>query len=130
MKMNRTPTKVKWKNTFPFYIVFQVLKVFLIKRSKNSHQIFFCLLFLLAFTSADIIFHKFLELHSTLSEKSIFVTNFSFLNDSLNPFPLSHPLNGQNLLRVTKVFCRCSLKCCPNFFKLKTEISFWKQKKC
>ena len=48
------------KNTCPFYIVFYLL------------------LFLLAFTSADIIFHKFSELHSTLSEKKIFVTNFSF----------------------------------------------------
>ena len=41
------------------------------------------LLFLLAFASADIIFHKFLELHSTLSEKKIFVMNFPFLTDSL-----------------------------------------------
>ena len=39
----------------------------------------------IAFTSADIIFHKFLELHST-SDKKIFVTNFPFLMDSLtNP---------------------------------------------
>ena len=38
---------------------------------------------LLAFTLADIIFHKFLELHSTLPEKKIFVTNFPFLMDLL-----------------------------------------------
>ena len=49
------------KNTCPFYIVFYLL------------------LFLLAFTLADIIFQKFLKLHTTLSEKKIFVTNFSFL---------------------------------------------------
>ena len=50
------------------------------KRTKDrATKIFYLLLFLLAFTSADIIFHKFLELHSTLSEKKIFVTNFSFL---------------------------------------------------
>ena len=42
-------------------------------------------MFLLACTSADIIFHKILELHSTLSEKNIFVTNFPFLTDSLKP---------------------------------------------
>ena len=48
-----------------------------------NHQIFYFLLFLLAFTSADLIFHKFLELHSTLPEKEIFVTNFHFLTDSL-----------------------------------------------
>ena len=41
------------------------------------------MLLLLAFTLADIIFHKFLELHSTLSEKRIFVTNFPFLMDLL-----------------------------------------------
>ena len=35
---------------------------------RYSHQIFYFFL-LLAFASADIISHKFLELHSTLSEK-------------------------------------------------------------
>ena len=46
------------------------------------------LLLLLAFTSADINFYKFLEPHSTLSEKKI-VTNFPFLMDS--PPPPSPP---------------------------------------
>ena len=41
----------------------------------------------LAFTSADIIFHNILELHSTLTDKKIFVANFPFLTDSL-----THPL--------------------------------------
>ena len=45
---------------------------------EQSNQIFFFLLFLLAFTSANIIFHKFLELHSVLLVKKIFVTNFLF----------------------------------------------------
>ena len=62
------------------------------------------LLFLLAFTSADT-FHKFLELHLTLSEKRIFVTTFLFLTNSLNhtqtpPPPYHH---SQNLLSVTKI---------------------------
>ena len=67
--------------------------------TKISHtlQIFYFLLFLLVFTSADIIFHRFLDLHSTLSGKKIFVTNFSFSTVSLNPLP--QPLNSQN------VFC-------------------------
>ena len=56
---------------------------------------------MLAFTSADIIFYKLLELHTSLSEKKIFVTNFPFLTDSLKP---PHPLTGQNPLSVTKVF--------------------------
>ena len=60
------------KNICPFYIEFQVLKVILVKNGKiQPPQIFYFWLFLLvvAFTSADIIFQKFLELHSTLSEK-------------------------------------------------------------
>ena len=65
-------------------------------------QIIHFLLFLLAFTSADIIFHKFLELHSILSEKNISVTNFTFSTDSL--IKLAHPFNDQNLLRMSKVF--------------------------
>ena len=76
------------KNIYPFYILFQSLKVRLIKicmlQPQYSHMIFYFLLFLLAFTSADIIFHKFLELYWTLPEKKIFVTNFPFLTDSLS----------------------------------------------
>ena len=73
IKMNRILTKI-------FYIVLQVLKTLLIEICKIQSLNFY-LLFLWAFTSADIIFHKFLELHSTLSEKKIFVVNFSFLTD-------------------------------------------------
>ena len=51
----------------------------------------------------DIVFPNFLELHSTLSEKKIFVRNFPFLTASLKP-QHPHPLEGQNPLRVTKVF--------------------------
>ena len=32
-------------------------------------------------------FHNFLEHHSTLTDKKIFVTNFPFLTDSLKPSP-------------------------------------------
>ena len=42
-------------------------------------------LFLVVFISFYI-FHKFSELHSTLSAKNIFVTNFSFLTDSITRF--------------------------------------------
>ena len=75
---------------------------------RHSHQILYFLLVLLAFTSANIILYKFLELHSTLSEKEIFNTNFSFLTDSPQP---PQPLNGQNLLSMAKVFRQCSLTC-------------------
>ena len=74
IKMDTISTKIKWEiHVLAFYIVFQVLKVAtsLWKFVRYSHQIFYFLLFLLAFTSADIIFHTFLELHSILSEKDI-----------------------------------------------------------
>ena len=56
-------------------------------------------------------FHNILELHSTLFEKN-FRPKFSFFN-GFTPSPQPHLLNGQNLLNVTKVFCRFSLKCLP-----------------
>ena len=67
-----------------FYIVFQVLKVLLIKIF--SHLIFYFLLLLFDFTSADIFFHKFLELHSTLYVwKNDFRHKFSFFNEFTQP---------------------------------------------
>ena len=67
--------------------------------------------FLLAFTSTDITFHKFLEPYSTLSDKMILVTEFSFFNGFIqtHTLPSLLPLNDQNPLSVTKVFCWCSL---------------------
>ena len=41
-----------------------------------------------------------------LSEKQTFVTNFPFFNRFTQT---PNPLNGQNLLSMTKVFCQCSL---------------------
>ena len=73
------------KNTYPCYNVFQVLKVLLIKTFKILPPDL--LLFRLAFTS-DVILHKYLETHSTLSEKKYFRHKFSFLTDSLKPSPL------------------------------------------
>ena len=64
--------------TKDFHILFQALKVLLIKICKIQALDLLFLVVLLAFTSADINFRKLLELHSTLSEKRIFVTNFSF----------------------------------------------------
>ena len=61
-----------------FYIVFQVLKVLLINICKIQSLDLLFLVFLLAFTSADIIFQKFLELHSTLSEKRFLSQIFLF----------------------------------------------------
>ena len=84
---------------FSHHIIFQVLKVLLIKICKIEPP---GPLFIVVFISFyNIIFHKFLELHSTLSEKKIFITNFPLLTDSLKP---PNPLNGQKSLSMTKVF--------------------------
>ena len=63
--------------------------------------IFYSLLFSLAFASADIIFQKYLKVHSAVTQKKICGTNFPFLTDSLKS---PHPLNCQNPLSVTERF--------------------------
>ena len=46
-------------------------------------------MFLLAFTSADIIFHNILELHSTLTDEKIFVTKYLFVRSNRHKLELS-----------------------------------------
>ena len=75
-------------------ILFQVLKVLLIKR--YSYQ-FFCFYQLL---HLQISFFTFLALHSTQSEKRFSAQVFTFLIDSLQP---SNLLNSENSLIMTKV---------------------------
>ena len=102
IKMHRISTKIKWK----IYIVFQVLKILLIKFLRYSHQVFYFLFFLLDFSSADLTFNKFLEPHSTLFEKKISVTNFPFLTDSFrtpNPLNCQHLFSETKILRLTKI---------------------------
>ena len=81
------------KNTTFLHCISQLLRVLLKKNLwDTATRSFIC--FVLHFTPADIIFHRFLELHSTLSEKKIFVTNFPFLTDSLKRIP-STPLTAK-----------------------------------
>ena len=70
------------KNTYPFYIVFQVLNIHLIKTCKIKPLI-----------------------------KYRFSSQFFFFNGFTQPSstPLYHALNCQNSLSVKKVFCWCSL---------------------
>ena len=79
----------KYITTF-FTLYFKFWRyILLIKicKIKLPDQIFYFFLFLLAFTSAGIIFLKLLEFHLKISEKYIFVTNFAFWTDSLRPPP-------------------------------------------
>ena len=63
-------------NTCPFYIVFQVLKVLLIKVCEiQPLDLLFFAAFISFYTSPDIRYQK----------KKIFITNFPFLMDSLKP---------------------------------------------
>ena len=58
----------------------------------------------------------FRKIHSKLSGKKIFVTNFSFLTDSLKP---PHSLNSQNMLSVRIFFDDAPLnKCSYNHYPL------------
>ena len=115
IKMNRIPTKIKWKvhTFFPLYLKFWRYLLFV----RHSHQIFYLFVFLLASTSAGIIFQKLLDFIQKYLKK-YFRRNFFFLTDSLRP---PHPLNGQNLLSVTKVYCQCCSLILPNTFDHLTE---------
>ena len=97
--MDSIPKKIHRKIRL-FYIIFQVLSVFL----KNICQKELSdLLFIVAFISCYIsryYFHKFLELHSTLSEKKM---KKRFTN------PTSH--NSQNLLGMTSFFVNAVMQC-------------------
>ena len=78
----------------------------------NYQFIYF--LFYISFNISRYQFSRLFRLHSTLSEKD-FRRKFSFLNrfTQLHTFD---PLNGQNLLSVTKFFCQFSLRCSLKHF--------------
>ena len=78
------------KNTCPFHIVFQVLKVLRVKicnvRYSQPPDLFLVDSFYISRYNFSQIF---IELHSTIPEKRNLITDFSFLTDSLKlPPPL------------------------------------------
>ena len=93
------------KNTRPFYIVFQVLKVLLINICAiQPPDLLFTVVFISCYISRYH-FSQILELHLAYSGRR-FRHEFSFFNRFAQT---PYPLNGQNPLSVTKVFCQCSL---------------------
>ena len=92
-------------------LVTSTVQVELSKLSFNSDDIrTYFLLFLLAFRSVDIIFHKFSGLHSTLLEKKDFRHTCSFFSRfTQTPRHPHHPLNSQNRPSLTNAFCQCPL---------------------
>ena len=85
-EMDRIPTKIKWKIQPLFTLYLKILKVTLIENCKMNHLIFY---FLLSYTNLYISWHHFSQIFRTSLKIiwKIFVTNFSFLTDSLKPPP-------------------------------------------
>ena len=82
------------KNTYPFYIVFQVLKVLLVKICKTHPPDPLFLTVLYQLIHQQISFSKnFLNFIQHYLKKR-FVTNFPFLTDSLKPLT-PHPLTAK-----------------------------------
>ena len=80
---------------FLFYIVFQVLKVYTFCKISYKKELpvllfFVALLSASAFTSADIIFCNFVELHSELSEEKKKKKSQIFLFLQIEPTPYTH----------------------------------------
>ena len=103
----------KWKMQACLTLNFKVWEGTLVKSYKTQLPGFF-FLFYISFYISRYHFYKFLECHSTLSGKD-FCSKFSFFN-RFTPSLQHQPLNGQNLLDVTKVFCQFSLKCLLKYF--------------
>ena len=80
--------------------------------------------FIFCFTSVlisvDIIFCNIFEIHSTYLKK-IFVAVFCF--NGFTQLPNTHPLNGQNLLSVAKIFGEFSLRCSLKHFFFKNLLT-------
>ena len=96
-KMNRIPSKIKWKIHALFTLYFKFWRYFL-----YSHHIFYFLLFLLAFTSVDIFrTSQIFRTSFNIIWKKRFLLQMSFFNRFTQA---PHPLNDRNLLSVTKKF--------------------------
>ena len=114
VKVSRQPQQHFSEFFTLFGLVFHVLKVLLKKICKIEPP---DLLFLVVFISFYVSryhfshvsryhFSQFFRTSFRIICKKDFRHKFSFLTDSIKP-----PLNCQNPLSVTKVFCRCSLIC-------------------
>ena len=108
IKMDSIPTQTKWKIHAPFILYFKFWRYSYLKICKRTEQpdLFFLVVFI-SFYISKYHFSQIFRTSFSIIGKKDFCHKFSFLTDSFKP---PHPLNSQNLLSVTKVFCQCSLK--------------------
>ena len=107
------------ESTYLFSIVSQVLKVLLICKIQPPDLLFICVF--ISFYISRYYFSETSRLYSKISEK-IFSPQIFLFNRFTQTTPT--PLNGQNLLSVTKVYCQwCSL-ILPNTFGHLTETAW------
>ena len=110
------------EDTCQYCILFQVLKILLIKNYKIQLSVLFFLVVLYQVSFYISKYHFFTNLWSFIQAylKKYFQHQFSFVNGYTQSHP--HPLNGQNPLSVAKVLCPCSLNKEPstnNFYRAK-----------
>ena len=92
------------KNAHPFYTVLEVSKVLIIICKMQPLDLLFLVLYVRFHINR---YHLSLIFRASYNIwKKDFRHEFSFFNGFTQK---PHPHNGQNLLSVTKVFCRCSL---------------------
>ena len=77
-KLDGIPIKIKWKIHALLHCISRFEGIFYKNVKDTETRSFISCCFMLAFTSADIIFHKFLEFHSILLEKRFLSQMFLF----------------------------------------------------
>ena len=111
--LNGIPYKIKWKIHACLVHCISSFEGAFYKKCKTRYQFCYFLLFYISFYIKQI---SFLQLFRTLFYifwKSNSHYEFSFVNVFTQS---SNPLNDQNPLSVTKLFCRCSLTIIPISF--------------
>ena len=107
------PTKIKWKIQTCFTLNFKFWEGISVKSYKTQLPV-----------SLLLVLHQFLYQQISVLQLSRISFNiiwkgfssYIFLCKQIHPpSPQPHPINGQNLLNVTKVFCQFFLKCLLNF---------------
>ena len=83
--------------------IFQVLNIHLLKTCKIEPPDILLFVVFISFYVSRYHFSQFFRTSLNVISKKDFRHNFSFLMDSFSNLPT--PLNGQNLLSMTEVFC-------------------------